>query len=137
MIRLLPWVAAGGALGALARHGIDVAAPAGVGFPWATLGINVFGAALLAMVPLWSWLRRQPWGPAFAGTGVLGGFTTMSTFSEQTRALLAAGRVGLAATYVAATIGLGLLAVWCATAYVDARVGAAARAEFEAEEGDE
>ncbi len=113
MIKLLPWVALGGALGAMGRHGVDVLLPAGAGFPWGTLLINVVGSLLLALMPLSRFVRSRAWGPAFVG-----GFTTMSAFSEQTRALLAGGQSALALWYVMASVGLALGAVGLGNWYV-------------------
>lgn len=99
-------VALGGVVGASARYGIEHLWPvAPREFPWTTLIINVIGSALLAAllsagVRVW----RHPLDVLFAGSGVLGGFTTFSTFSVQTDRLLADGRPGLAGAYVAATV---------------------------------
>jgi CrcB protein len=114
-------VAAGGALGAVARYGLGVAwpVPAG-GFPWVTLVVNLAGcAALGALMELLADLTAphrllRP----FLGTGVLGGFTTFSTYAVQTRQLLDAGRPGTAAAYVVGTLAGALLAVWCGTIVV-------------------
>ncbi|MEI2820784.1 MAG: CrcB family protein [Marmoricola sp.] len=118
MIKLLPWVALGGAVGAMGRHGVDVLLPAGAGFPWGTLLINVVGSLLLALMPLSGFVRSRAWGPAFVGSGLLGGFTTMSAFSEQTRGLLASGQSALALWYVLASVGLALGAVRLGNWYV-------------------
>lgn len=111
-------VAAGGALGAAARYGLGVAWPvAAGGFPWVTLVINVAGcAALGALMELLADLTAthrlvRP----FLGTGVLGGFTTFSTYAVETRQLLDAGRPGLAAAYVLATLVGALAVVWAGT----------------------
>ena len=63
MIKLLPWVALGGAVGAMGRHGVDALLPAGAGFPWGTLLINVVGSLLLALMPLSRVVRSRAWGP--------------------------------------------------------------------------
>ena len=70
--------------------------------------------------------------PPLLGTGVLGGFTTLSTYSEQARALAAQGRVGLAASYVVGTLAACLLAV----AVADRFSTVIARSQFDDEEGD-
>ena len=121
----------------MARHGCDLALPIGDGFPWMTLLINLSGSTALALLPAWSRVRQHHWAPAFLGTGVLGGFTTMSAFAEQTRVLWTSGRFGLAATYVAASTLGALALVAVATSYVERVVGRAAAMEFEAEEGQE
>lgn len=130
---VLAVVAFGGAVGAVLRHGVGVAVPdvAG-GFPWTTFGINVVGSFFLALLPAWSAVRRMPLLPPLLGTGVLGGFTTLSAYSEQTRALLADGATGLAATYLLGTLAACLLAV----ALADRFSSEAARREFDEEEGD-
>ena len=53
-------------------------------FPWVVLVINVSGSALLAAVPLLPVARRVPWVAVFLGTGILGGYTTMSAASVDT-----------------------------------------------------
>ncbi|MFJ9312578.1 fluoride efflux transporter FluC [Pimelobacter simplex] len=102
--RLLLAVAAGGAVGALARYGATWMVPDGPGFPWTTFAINVSGSALLAALLLLPLARRSPVWAAALGPGVLGGYTTFSATSEQGRALLEAGRVGLALAYLLGTL---------------------------------
>jgi len=130
---LLAAVAAGGALGALLRWALDVLVPDGSGFPWTTFAINVSGSFLLAALPALSAVRRHPVLPVFLGTGVLGGYTTLSTYAEQGRALLADGRAALATAYLAGT----LLA--CLTAVVLAHRLSTPdeQREFETEDGNE
>lgn len=126
-------VALGGALGASARYGLSLWFPdVGSGFPWTTFAINVVGSFLLAMLPALTVVRRNHHLPAFLGTGILGGFTTLSAYSEQARGLVAAGSVGLAGTYVIGT----LLACLGAVAVADRFSSAPARDEFDEEEGD-
>lgn len=130
---LLAAVAAGGAAGACARHLLGVAFPGDAGgFPWTTFGINVTGSLLLALLPALAAVRRRALLPPLLGTGLLGGFTTLSAYSEQARALVAAGAVGTAAAYVVATLSCCLAAV----ALADRVSTPADRVEFDAEEGD-
>jgi fluoride exporter len=131
---VLAVVALGGAAGALLRWALTVAWPDPVdGFPWTIFAVNVVGAGVLALLPAFAVVRRRELLPPLLGTGVLGGFTTLSTYSEQTRELVAHGRPGLAASYVVGTLAACLLAV----AGADRFSTAAARAEFDREEGDE
>ncbi|MEP7090057.1 MAG: CrcB family protein [Nocardioidaceae bacterium] len=105
-------VALGGALGAVARYLLSTAFPDPSGrFPWAIFAVNVTGGALLAFLPSLGVVRRRPLLAPFLGTGVLGGYTTLSTYGEQSRALAAAGRTGLAAAYVVGTLAACLIAV--------------------------
>jgi CrcB protein len=94
----------GGALGALLRWGLGELAPDGIGFPWTTFAINVTGSFALALLPAVFAVRRNPVLAAGLGTGVLGGYTTLSTASEQTRALLYAGDAGVALAYLVGTL---------------------------------
>ncbi|TDD87704.1 fluoride efflux transporter FluC [Actinomadura rubrisoli] len=119
-LRRAPWavlaaVSAGGVLGALARYGLISAFPYAPGeFPWAVFWINVSGCLLIgALMVLVTEVRRahrlvRP----FLGTGVLGGFTTFSTYVVDIQKALEDGsaRVGLA--YLAATITAALAAVF-------------------------
>ena len=108
---LLVAAAVGGVLGALLRWELDVLVPDGGGFPWTTFAINVSGSFLLAALPALAAVRRRPVLPVFLGTGVLGGYTTLSTYAEQGRALLAGGSELLAAAYLLGTLGCCLVAV--------------------------
>jgi CrcB protein len=125
-------VALGGAVGATLRHALTLAEAEATGFPWSTFGINVAGAFLLGLLPAARWARRRPLLPPLLGTGVLGGFTTLSAWSEQTRALVDAGEVAIAGAYAAGTVAACLAAV----ALADRFSSPATRAEFDAEEGD-
>jgi fluoride exporter len=110
-------VAAGGALGSLARWGLGqllAPRPGGPpGFPWATFTANVTGCLLLGALSVFL-AERRPTSRLlrlFIGVGVLGGFTTFSTLMLETRSLLTAGRPGLALGYVATSVLAGLAAV--------------------------
>jgi CrcB protein len=107
-------VALGGVLGALARWGVSLGLPHTPGtWPWATVTVNLTGclvigallAVLLARYPTHPWLRP------FLATGVLGGYTTFSTFAVDVVALVDAGRAPLALGYLLLSVLGGLLAV--------------------------
>ncbi|QNN54133.1 FluC/FEX family fluoride channel [Nocardioides mesophilus] len=126
-------VALGGAAGACIRALLLQAWPIDAsGFPWATFAINVSGSFLLALLPALPAVRRRPLLPPLLGTGVLGGYTTLSTWSEQTRGLLAAGDTAVAGAYVFGTLAAALLAVVGA----DRLSTLAQRVRFDEEEGD-
>ncbi len=126
-------VALGGAVGALLRWGLEEGFPVEPGaFPLTTLGINVVGSLLLALLPASACVRRHALLPPLLGSGVLGGFTTLSTMSEESRALLDGGHTGLATTYLLVTLGACLLGVALADRFSSRRD----RQEFEDEEGD-
>lgn len=101
-------VAAGGAVGAAARHLVNLAALrlAGPGFPWATLAVNVVGAFLMGVFI--EYLARRAGASAelrlFLATGILGGFTTFSAFSLDVAVLWERGAHVAAAGYVAASV---------------------------------
>lgn len=111
-------VALGGALGACARYGLALAWPTPPGgFPWATFCTNVIGCAVIGvfMVLITDvWAAHRLVRPFF-GTGVLGGFTTFSTYAVDIRKLVDAGRPGLGFAYLAATLCAALAAVWLAS----------------------
>lgn len=109
---LLPLVAAGGAVGAVARWGLAEALPPDP-LAWGTLTANTLGCfalgalltTLLALAP-----ESRRWR-ALLGVGLLGGFTTFSTAMLDAHALLLDGRVGLAVLELGLGLGLGLGAV--------------------------
>ncbi|MFI8236729.1 CrcB family protein [Streptomyces sp. NPDC085866] len=111
-------VAVGGALGATARYALTLAWPTPPGgFPWVTFWTNVVGCAVIGvfMVLITDvWATHRLVRPFF-GTGVLGGFTTFSTYAVDIRKLVDTGhpRTGLA--YLAATLFAALAAVWLAS----------------------
>ncbi len=126
-------VALGGAVGASLRWGLGQLVPVVDGhFPWTTFAINVTGSALLALLPAWPLVRRSALLPPALGTGVLGGYTTLSAYAEESRALLGGGHTGLALTYLVGTLAACLLAV----AMADHVSTLARRAEVEAAGGD-
>jgi CrcB protein len=126
-------VAVGGAVGALARWGLTEAFPSDPdAFPWATFAINVVGSFALALLPALAVVRRRRLLAVGLGPGVLGGFTTLSAYSEQTRALLDHDRTGTAALYLVGTLAACLVAV----AVVDHWSTLRQRQAFEGEGGD-
>ena len=115
-MRDLAAVAIGGAIGATLRWAIGtwMVGRTGVGFPWHTFAINVGGAFLLGVLMALSLERGVVGGNwrLFLGTGVLGGFTTFSTLSYESIALMqnglwTAGFVNMFGSGVA-----GLAAAW-------------------------
>ncbi|GGS55098.1 hypothetical protein GCM10010156_12370 [Planobispora rosea] len=113
-------VACGGALGALARHGLGVLFPAAPpAFPWTTLVINTLGCLLIGALVGWlvASAPHRLAGP-FLSTGALGGFTTFSAFAVDVEALVHLGRPGTAVAYLVATPALALSAVFAGTALI-------------------
>ena len=108
-------VALGGATGAVLRWWLGEAFPDGGGFPWTTFAINVSGSLVLGMLLVVGAVRRRPVLAAALGPGVLGGFTTLSAYAEQSRALLASGELLTAAAYVVGTLTACLVAVGLAS----------------------
>lgn len=108
----------GGAIGAGARHlvGQAMLARLGPGFPWSTLSINIVGSLLMGL--LVGALARGDGGDMtrlFVGVGILGGFTTFSSFSMEFWMLFERGQNAQAAAYILASVigaiaacGLGL-----------------------------
>jgi fluoride exporter len=113
--RTLGVIAVGGAAGALARYGLSAAFPHPAGaFDWATLGINVSGCALIGalMVAITEVWPAHPLVRPFLAVGVLGGFTTFSTYIVDIQRSLDAGAAVSALAYLAVTLAAALAAVW-------------------------
>ena len=120
------WVFLGGTVGAGVRDQLSRAfAPTG-DFPWTTLAINISGAFLLGL--LLDWLARA--GPdtgrrrqarLMLGTGLLGGYTTYSTFVVETVRLGEGGLVYLALAYDVGSLLAGFGAAYLATSLVRRR----------------
>jgi fluoride exporter len=108
-------VAVGGALGALARYGLALAIPPVPGhFPLATFLTNVVGGLLIGVliVLLTELTTPHPLARPFLVTGILGGFTTFSTYAVDVEHLLAAHAVGVALGYLFGTLFSALAATW-------------------------
>ena len=115
-VKIIVAIAIGGAVGAVARHlvGAQMLRLLGSGFPWGTLTVNVVGSfAMGALVELMA--LRWSVGPelrAFMTVGVLGAFTTFSTFSLDVAVLGERGEVLPAALYVLLSVGLSISALF-------------------------
>lgn len=114
-----PWailavISAGGAIGAVARYGASVAFPSrGTAFPWTTFGVNVVGCLLIGIVMV---LVTEVWTKSalarpFLGVGVLGGFTTFSTYVVDIQRLINGDAPGTALAYLLGTVIAALGAV--------------------------
>lgn len=123
-------IAVGGAVGAVARYEVGLALPhGGRQFPWSTVVVNASGCLLIGvlMVVLSALSAPHRLARPLLGVGVLGGYTTFSTFTVDTRRLVAEHEPLLALGYVAVTVVACAGAVWLATAVTArlARRGAA------------
>jgi CrcB protein len=115
---LLAVIAAGGMLGASARCGLTRWLPFAAGrFPWATFWTNlagsfVLGVVLVVVLERFPSVRHRRYIRAFAATGVIGAFTTMSTYEVETALLLRDGHLATAVLYGLGSpvVGLGLAA---------------------------
>lgn len=108
-------LAVAGAAGTLLRSGCTTLAVRWFGhsFPWGTLAVNVIGS--FAFGAIYAFARSRPLAPGVEAVllvGLLGGFTTYSTFAFQAAEMLQSGRAAAAVGYVAATNLAGLAAVW-------------------------
>ena len=102
----------GGGVGAALRHGVNVVAARllGTAFPYATTIENVSGSLLMGLLAGYFAFRggiSQHW-QLFLTTGILGGYTTFSTFSLDTALLYERGAVGLAALYILLSVLLSI-----------------------------
>ena len=101
-------VAAGGLVGVLGRYGLSRLTLHHETLIWTTVGINVAGSFLLGLLVAEPWFSRDV--REALGVGLLGGFTTFSTFSVQIVLEVDAGEPGRAALYLAASVLGGIAA---------------------------
>jgi fluoride exporter len=112
-------VAAGGAVGGTARYALLLSFPhTGTSFPWATFFENVCGSFVIGVmvVLITEVLRPHRLVRPFLGVGVLGGFTTFSTYAVDVVSLADAGAPRTALAYLFATLAAALLAAWAGMA---------------------
>jgi CrcB protein len=103
----------GGGLGAALRHGVNVAVARllGTAFPYATMIENVSGSLVMGLLAGYFAFRSGPgqhW-QLFLTTGILGGYTTFSTFSLDAVLLYERGALGLSALYIVASAALSII----------------------------
>jgi CrcB protein len=112
----------GAGLGGMARHGVGVAAlRLGSSFPYGTLAINVLGSILMGLFTGWFALRGGSQAlRLFIATGVLGGFTTFSSYSLEAVLLLERGETGAALAYILGSVVLGLAGLFLGLALMRA-----------------
>lgn len=119
-MKLVLAIALGGALGAVGRHYVagQVARLAGGGFPWGTMTVNVLGSfvmgALIAAMAF-RWSLGQEWR-AFLTVGVLGAFTTFSTFSLDVALLVERNDLAAAAAYIVGSVALSIAGLFAGLA---------------------
>jgi fluoride exporter len=110
------WVAAGGALGAASRYGVNITASRLLGphAQWGTVTINIAGCLLMGF--FMAFAMRRPELPdslrLFLATGILGGFTTFSAFAADFARLIEGRDIGTGIVYVLASVGFSLIAVF-------------------------
>lgn len=116
---VLAVVAIGGVIGSCARYGAALVWPTADGaFPWTTLTVNAVGCAVIGafMVLITEVRPAHRLVRPFFGTGVLGGFTTFSTYTVDVRQLAVGGHPRTALAYLALTLLAALAAVWTTSA---------------------
>ncbi len=108
-------VGVGGGLGALARYFVAAAIqPAGATFNWGIFVVNITGGFLMGVIVEASALKwnLNPELRSFLTVGILGGYTTFSTFSLDSALLLQKGEYAIAATYMIGSVVLSILALF-------------------------
>jgi fluoride exporter len=114
-MRTIVAIAVAGALGALARYGLDgaVSRRFPTAFPWGTFVVNISGALVLGFLVtvMTEQLTTAPWLRSVLAIGFLGAYTTFSTLQYETYRLLEDGALGLAAATVGGSAVAGLVAV--------------------------
>lgn len=110
-------VAIGGGIGSVARYLLSAAFPAAHGFPWAIFAVNVSGCFCLGALFVYLlevWPPRRFLRP-FLAVGLLGGYTTFSTYAGGVMTLLTRHALALADAYALSSVVAALVAVWAGT----------------------
>nr|WP_281493863.1 fluoride efflux transporter CrcB [Ancylobacter koreensis] len=116
----------GAGIGGVLRNAVGLFAMRqfGLGFPIGTMAINIIGSTVIGLVAGWLAFKADiawsMYAKAFIITGVLGGFTTFSSFSLETAMLVERGEMGLAALYVGGSVVLSLVGVFAGLALMRA-----------------
>lgn len=134
VLRRVPWlvlavIAVGGAIGAVARYALLSAFPhPAAGFGWAAFGVNVSGCLLIGvlMVVITEVRQAHRLARPFLGTGVLGGYTSFSTYVVDIQHALIAAAPQAALAYAAGTLAAALAATWAGIRLTRALTGLSA-----------
>lgn len=120
MLLTLAQVALGGALGASARYltGVATRRMLGVDFPWGTLSVNIVGSLLMGMLIVTLAKKGGMHLAPFLMIGVLGGFTTFSSFSLDAVTLWERGETFVAGAYVLTSVTLSILALFAGMTFI-------------------
>lgn len=127
---MLSAISVGGVLGTLARYGLGVAFPHdATGFPWATFAVNVAGCCLIGVLMVCiDQLGAHRLIRPFLGVGVLGGFTTFSTYVVEVQEAVTAGAARLALACLDGTLAAAVVAVWAGSALTSTLIRVLTRA---------
>lgn len=106
------WVFLGGGLGSALRYWVSLRVPAMLGFPWATLLVNVLASGLLGCLMGAGHKEQRPELWWLLATGFCGGFSTFSTFSADTIRLLQEGQSNVAFANIGLNLACCLAATW-------------------------
>jgi CrcB protein len=116
----------GAGIGGALRHGANIAATRvfGLDFPFATLIVNVIGSFLMGALAGYFAFRPgiSQHVRLFLTTGILGGFTTFSTFSLDAALLIERNKQALAAGYIVGSVALGLAALFFGLSIFERRI---------------
>ena len=112
MVKDVLWVGAGGAVGSALRYLVWRAVGTSGGFPWATLFVNVTGSFMLGFLAGMYAGRVGPTMRLALFFGLLGGYTTFSTFTSETVVLARTGSAAMAFGNVAISVLVGLAAAF-------------------------
>lgn len=111
MVQNILLVALGGAVGSVCRYLLSMLNSTSC--PWGTFAVNILGSLLIGLlVGLVSKGAMSPEMKLLLVTGFCGGFTTFSTFADESFGMMKAGDVLLSALYIGASVVVGVLAVW-------------------------
>lgn len=117
------FIALGGALGAIGRYLLStyVYSKSDSIFPWGTFVVNILGCFILGMVYIWGTEKMAISSNirTFLAIGLLGAFTTFSSFSLETLNIIRDGEIRIALLNIGGSIVLGLLAVWLGTVFAE------------------
>ncbi len=131
-------IAVGGGIGSVARYLLSAAFPAGPGFPWAIFAVNVSGCFCLGVLIVYLleiWPPRRLLRP-FLAVGLIGGYTTFSTYAAGVMMLLTGRAFALADAYALSSVLAALVAVWCGLKVARALAKMPSRSARERRSGD-